>query len=431
MAKDVQITYDVVLAWFFFALFEEIYDPYNSDYWAALADQLGQILFFLDAVDGFWNGIVSGFTSSDALVPASSQNYPYASAVQYPIHGADSHTGSTTSTYMHRTLDQALAGSQFQVPTPASCTFAPSPSIYPISGNGGTGTFTVNTGAGCKWSATSDAAWISITSGSSGTSTGNASFSVTANPTTTPRTGTITVGSSLSSATGSFTVQEAGVCTYSLSPGRTLAIQPSGGTYAVSVTTQSNCVWSAVSNSSWLTVSAGASGTGSGSFSFTAAPNSGSSDFSGTITVISQTLTVIIGSPVGTPGTGSVAFQGSPVSQTFNMCPNSYPYYCPATIPDYGTIYVTVGSETFSVSYGSSSDTAAGLASELANAINQQTLSPISATASSSTVTITSTINGAATNYALSTSYTYNTAQYSYPAFTASASGSSLTGGTD
>lgn len=221
------------------------------------------------------------------------------------------------------------------------------------------------------------------------------------------------------------------MCTYYLSPGPTLAIQPSGGTYAVSVTTQSNCVWSAVSNSSWLTVSAGASGTGSGSFSFTAAPNSGSSDLSGTITVMSQTLTVIVGSPVGTPGTGSVTIQGSPVSQTFNMCPNSYPYYCPATIPDYGTIYVTVGSETFSVSYGSSSDTAASLASGLANAINQQTLSPISATASGSTVTIMSTINGAATNYALSTSYTYNTTYYSYPAFTASTSGSSLTGGTD
>jgi phage tail sheath gpL-like len=134
---------------------------------------------------------------------------------------------------------------------------------------------------------------------------------------------------------------------------------------------------------------------------------------------------------MGTPGTGSVTVQGSPVSQTFNMCPNSYPYHCPATIPDYGTISVTVANETFTVSYGSSSDTSASLATALANAINQQTLSPISASVSGSKITITSTINGAATNYPLSTSYTYNTTYYSYPAFTASASGASLTGGTD
>ena len=106
-------------------------------------------------------------------------------------------------------------------------------------------------------------------------------------------------------------------------------------------------------------------------------------------------------------------------------------FYCSATIPDYGSIYVTVGSETFTLNYGSSSDTAASLASALASAMNQQALSPISATVSGSTVIITSTINGAATNYPLSTSYTYNTAQYSYPAFTASASGPFLTGGTD
>ena len=429
MAKDVQITYDVVLAWFFFALFEEFYDPNNFDYWAALADQLGQILFLLDAVDGFWNGIVSGFTSSDALVPVSSQNYPYTSAVQYPLHGADSHTGSTTSTYMRARLDQVLAGSQFLVPTQASCSFASSPSTYAISGNGGTSTFGVSTGAGCRWSATSNAAWISITNGASGTSSGNVSFSVAANPSTTPRRGTISVGNS--STTGTFTVQQAGVCTYSLSAGPTLALQASGGTYTVSVSTQNNCVWSAVSNSNWLTISAGASGTGSGSFSFTASPNSGSSDLTGIITVMSQTLTVIVGSPMGTPGTGSVTVQGSPVSQTFNMCPNSYPYHCPATIPDYGTISVTVANETFTVSYGSSSDTSASLATALANAINQQTLSPISASVSGSKITITSTINGAATNYPLSTSYTYNTTYYSYPAFTASASGASLTGGTD
>ena len=41
------------------------------------------------------------------------------------------------------------------------------------------------------------------------------------------------------------------------------------------------------------------------------------------------------------------------------------------------------------------------------------------------------TISGAATNYPLSVSYTYNSTYYSSPAMTASTSGPTLTGGTD
>ncbi len=430
MAKDVQITYDVVLAWFFFALFEEFYDPNNFDYWAALADQLGQILFLLDAVDGFWNGMVSGFTSSDALVPVSSQNYPYTNAVQYPLHGADSHTGSTTSTYMRKTLDQVLAGSQFRVPTQASCSFTPSPAVYPISGNGGTGTFSVSTGAGCQWSAASNDAWISITSGSTGTSSGNVSFSVSANPTTIPRTGTITIGSTLSTATGTLTVQEAGVCTYSLSPGPTIALPSSGGTYTISLYTQSNCVWSAVSNASWLTVTAGASGTGQGSFTISALPNSGSTDLLGTVTVMDKTLTVIVGNPVGTPGSGWVTISGSPKS-TYIPIPGCSPprtRTCSQLIYEYGTIYVTIAGDTYSASY-SGTKTSSQIATDLANAMNAGSL--VTATVSASTVTFTSRVNGSLTNYSLTTSYTYDTTDFSAPAFTPSASGPSMTGGTD
>jgi len=226
-----------------------------------------------------------------------------------------------------------------------------------------------------------------------------------------------------------FTVQEAGACYYTLSEGPVIAIQPSGGTYAVSVTATSGCVWSAVSNTSWITISAGASGTGSGSFSFTATPNSGASDLTGTITVMNQTLTVIIGTPQGTPSTGSVTISGSGQKVMINPCePHSS---CPQTIPNGGSITVTVGSESFTVGYSCCSDTASSLATALATKINSTTLAPIEATVSGSKVTITSTINGVATNYPLSVSYTYNSTYFTSPAFTASASGPSLTGGTD
>jgi hypothetical protein len=220
------------------------------------------------------------------------------------------------------------------------------------------------------------------------------------------------------------------VCVYSLSPGGPLALQPSGGSYTITVNTGGGCVWSAVSNTSWITITGGASGTasgtGTGTFSFTASPNSGASDLIGTIAVMDKTLTVIIGTPVGTPGTGWVTINGSPQNQTFYMCPPQYGG-CPTTIPETGSLTITVRGISFTYSYAPG-DTASVIASRLAPAINSSGL--VSATVSGSAITIRSLINGAATNYSLSTSYTFNS-PYTTPAFWTTVSGSSLTGGTD
>jgi hypothetical protein len=97
-------------------------------------------------------------------------------------------------------------------------------------------------------------------------------------------------------------------------------------------------------------------------------------------------------------------------------------------IPNGGSVSVTIGTETFTTGYGTT--TAAQIASALAGLMNY-TLSPIYATVSGTTISIRSTLNGAATNYSLSTSYVYNTTYFSSPAFTAVASGMQLTGGTD
>jgi pimeloyl-ACP methyl ester carboxylesterase len=409
-----------------FCIFEEIFDPDNADYWASESLYFLEILGGMDVTDGFWNLIVSGFASSDGLVSASSQNYPSSSAAQYAIYGADSHTGATTSTYVHATLDTVLQ-QQFQVPTQTSCPFTTTPTIYSVSPSGGTSSFTLNTGAGCQWSAASQAPWLTVTSGSSGTSSGTVSFSATVNPSTIPRTGSIQAGNGLTSA--NFFVTEVGVCTYYLSEGPTVAIPPAGETNTVTVTTQTGCVWSAVSNASWLTIATGVSGTGTGSFSYTAAPNSGSADLSGTITVMSQILTVIVGSPVGTPGTGAVTINGSPQSAEVNECPTNPYGPCLENVPETGTISITIGTQTFTTSYGGST-TGTQIASALAGLMNYP-LSPVSASASGTTVTIRSTINGAATNYSLSTAYTYNTPTFTSPAFTPAASGVQLTGGTD
>jgi len=101
-------------------------------------------------------------------------------------------------------------------------------------------------------------------------STGNYSFTGLGN-------GTYTVTPSLSGytfTTSSRTVTINGTnmtgvnftattCTYTISP-TNQSFTSSGGIGSVSVTTQSNCTWSATSNASWITIISGSSGTSNG-----------------------------------------------------------------------------------------------------------------------------------------------------------------------
>jgi extracellular elastinolytic metalloproteinase len=92
-----------------------------------------------------------------------------------------------------------------------------------------------------------------------------------------------------------------GTCTFSISP--TSASQPAaGGTGTVTVTATAGCSWSAVSNSSFITVTGGSSGTGSGTVSYSVAANGGTTSRTGTITIAGQTFTV---TQAGTTGGGT------------------------------------------------------------------------------------------------------------------------------
>jgi hypothetical protein len=66
---------------------------------------------------------------------------------------------------------------------------------------------------------------------------------------------------------------------FKLSISSTINGYPDGGTFPVGITvTQgSNCGWTSVAFASWLHVTEGASGTGSGTTTFTADPNNGES----------------------------------------------------------------------------------------------------------------------------------------------------------
>jgi hypothetical protein len=77
----------------------------------------------------------------------------------------------------------------------AGCAFSLSSPNQSFSAAGGTGSVTLTaSAASCGWIAESSAQWISITSALSGNGTIDVTYSVAANPTTNPRSGTLTLG---------------------------------------------------------------------------------------------------------------------------------------------------------------------------------------------------------------------------------------------
>lgn len=169
--------------------------------------------------------------------------------------------------------------------TVAYCSSTISPTGATVAAGGGTGSVGVACASGCAWTASSNSAWITVTSGSTGSGNGTVGYSVAAN-TGPARSGTITI------ATQIFTVSQAEYCTYAISPASAMAWYEAGSG-SVSVTAGSTCSWTATSNSSWITVTAGGSGTGNGTVSYSVAANPNPYPFrSGTLTIAGQTFTV-------------------------------------------------------------------------------------------------------------------------------------------
>jgi hypothetical protein len=80
-------------------------------------------------------------------------------------------------------------------------------------------------------------------------------------------------------------------CTISISP-NTLDVGKHGGAGSITVTASApSCTWTATTNTPWLTVTNGASGTGNGTVTFAAADNPGG-DRAGTLSIGGQTFTV-------------------------------------------------------------------------------------------------------------------------------------------
>jgi len=196
---------------------------------------------------------------------------------------------NTDSTPRAGTL--TVAGQTFTVNQAAAsvtCSYSLSAASQSVGAASTTGSVGVTTGTGCVWSATANVSWLSITAGASGTGSGTVQFSVAANTDTTPRAGTLTV------AGQTFTVNQAAAsvsCSYSLSAA-SQSVGAASATGSVNVTTGTRCMWSATANVAWLSITAGASGTGNGTVQFSVAANTDTTPRAGTLTVAGQTFTV-------------------------------------------------------------------------------------------------------------------------------------------
>jgi hypothetical protein len=182
-----------------------------------------------------------------------------------------------------RVADQMLTIRQ----ATAACSFNITPSAQSIAAAGGAGSpVTVSTAPGCAWTAVSNATWITVTAGQSGSGSGSVGFTVAANPGGS-RTGTVSI------AGQTLTVTQAGSasCSYAVTPA-TQAVGASGGVApAISVTTAAECSWTASSNVSWVTLLSGTSGTGPGAVTYEVAANIGPPR-SATLTIAGRTVTV-------------------------------------------------------------------------------------------------------------------------------------------
>jgi uncharacterized protein (TIGR03437 family) len=195
------------------------------------------------------------------------------------FYNVTANTSATTRT------GSIIVGSQtFPVTqTGVACAVTVTPGAILADPGGSMGTIQVTAPDGCTYNATASASWITLGAASA---TGQASvgYSVAANTTPQMRTGTITIANQTIPVT-----QAATSCTLALTP-TSANIPAAAASYTFHVNT--NCNYTAVSSSGWLTISANGTGSGPADIGYAVAANTAADARAATITLGSQVFTV-------------------------------------------------------------------------------------------------------------------------------------------
>jgi hypothetical protein len=99
-------------------------------------------------------------------------------------------TGNGTVNYVvaaitgtqNRTASLVIAGQVFTITQLTTCPFTLTPASQLVTASGGNFTVSISNNAGCAWTATSNAPWLTVTGGASGNGNGTVSYTVAANP---------------------------------------------------------------------------------------------------------------------------------------------------------------------------------------------------------------------------------------------------------
>jgi uncharacterized repeat protein (TIGR01451 family) len=143
---------------------------------------------------------------------------------------------------------------------PASCVFTLSSSAKLFGATGTDSQFNLNCSGGCVWSATVSDSWLSIAGSPNGVGPTAIRLLVRDNFSVEPRRGTVSI------AGQTLTVLQAGRsqsdCTFQLSP-TSAHYSAAGGNDSLQLTSAKRCVWEAVSNVNWVTITSPTVGSGS------------------------------------------------------------------------------------------------------------------------------------------------------------------------
>ena len=175
---------------------------------------------------------------------------------------------------------------------PAPCRVELRTDSLTVEAGGGTREIAVSAPRGCSWTAATDASWIAFTTPVTGSGDGSVGVSIAPHVGRERRAGTIVVGGRTVAVTQEPAPSTpAPSCVYVVSSTSQAVLPSDGADVSASVSVASGCAWTASSSVAWVTVIAGASGSGNGAVAFSVAANTGSVR-TGTVTVAGQTFTV-------------------------------------------------------------------------------------------------------------------------------------------
>ena len=236
--------------------------------------------------------------------------------------GAATRAGSLQVAGLRVDVRQAAASGPQPPPLPpGDCSYELVPNSALAGPEQTDGSVVVQTDTGCSWSATSDASWLTIVAGASGSGAGQVTYRAAQNTSTSPRTGQITVQGAL------FTLEQGGagsppppVCSYDINP-TSDDVPADGGTGRVDVRTDPLCVWSASASASWIDITDGSSDIGDGRVDYTVEANTSTTPRTGTIQIANREFTINQEGAPEPPPQEPITLTGS-VRNTEGSCPD-------------------------------------------------------------------------------------------------------------